>query len=119
MPLYGDGGNVRDWLHIDDHVHGIELVRRGGRAGEVYNIGGGTELTNKELTGLLLEACGAGWDRVRHVPDRKGHDRRYSVDCTKITEELGYHPAKAFRTGLAPTGDWYRRNRTWWQTPAA
>ncbi|MER5297385.1 dTDP-glucose 4,6-dehydratase [Streptomyces pharetrae] len=119
VPLYGDGGNVRDWLHIDDHVHGIELVRRGGRAGEVYNIGGGTELTNKELTGLLLEACGADWDRVRHVPDRKGHDRRYSVDCTKITEELGYHPAKAFRTGLAQTVDWYRRNRTWWQTPAA
>jgi dTDP-glucose 4,6-dehydratase len=119
VPLYGDGGNVRDWLHVDDHVRGIELVRRGGRAGEVYNIGGGTELTNNELTGLLLEACGADWDSVRHVPDRKGHDRRYSVDCTKITEELGYHPAKAFHTGLAETVDWYRHNRTWWQAPAS
>ncbi|MFF4174243.1 dTDP-glucose 4,6-dehydratase [Streptomyces sp. NPDC001744] len=119
VPLYGDGGNVRDWLHVDDHVRGIELVRRGGRGGEVYNIGGGTELTNKELTGLLLEACGAGWDSVRHVPDRKGHDRRYSVDHTKITEELGYRPVRDFPTGLEETVDWYRRNRGLWQDPAA
>ncbi|MFJ4879854.1 dTDP-glucose 4,6-dehydratase [Streptomyces sp. NPDC088745] len=119
VPLYGDGGNIRDWLHVDDHVRGIELVRKGGRAGEIYNIGGGTELTNKELTGLILEACRADWSNVHHVTDRKGHDRRYSVDCTKITQELGYHPTKDFRTGLAETVDWYRTNRSWWQRAAS
>ena len=102
VPLYGDGGNVRDWLHVDDHCRGIELVWTRGRAGEVYNIGGGTELTNRELTGLLLEACGADWDAVAHVEDRKGHDRRYSVDCTKIREGAGLRaPEGASREGLA------------------
>ncbi|WP_328913535.1 MULTISPECIES: dTDP-glucose 4,6-dehydratase [unclassified Streptomyces] len=115
VPLYGDGGNVRDWLHIDDHVQGIDLVRTKGRPGEVYNIGGGTELSNKELTGLLLDACGAGWDRVTYVEDRKGHDRRYSVDCAKIRTELGYAPRKDFATGLAETVAWYRENRAWWE----
>ncbi|WP_327355681.1 dTDP-glucose 4,6-dehydratase [Streptomyces sp. NBC_01304] len=115
VPLYGDGLNVRDWLHIDDHVQGIELVRSRGRAGEVYNIGGGTELTNRRLTELLLEHCGADWDRVDHVEDRKGHDRRYSVDCTKIRTELGYVPRKDFPTGLAETVRWYRENRSWWE----
>ncbi|WP_330452246.1 MULTISPECIES: dTDP-glucose 4,6-dehydratase [unclassified Streptomyces] len=116
VPLYGDGAHVRDWLHIDDHVQGIELVRTQGRPGEVYNIGGGTELSNKELTRLLLEACDADWDtHVVHVEDRKGHDRRYSVDCAKIREELGYAPRKDFRTGLAETVRWYRENRSWWE----
>ncbi|MEU9453438.1 dTDP-glucose 4,6-dehydratase [Streptomyces sp. NPDC048277] len=115
VPLYGDGGNVRDWLHIDDHVQGIELVRTRGRAGEVYNIGGGTELSNKELTALLLEACGADWDSVEYVADRKGHDRRYSVNCTKIRAELGYAPRRDFATGLAETVAWYRENRSWWE----
>ncbi|MDL2081664.1 dTDP-glucose 4,6-dehydratase [Streptomyces sp. GXMU-J15] len=115
VPLYGDGANVRDWLHVDDHVHGIELVRAKGRPGEVYNIGGGTELTNKELTGLLLDACGAGWERVEHVADRKGHDRRYSLDWTKIRDELGYRPRTDFTTGLAATVDWYRDHRDWWE----
>ncbi|WHM38477.1 dTDP-glucose 4,6-dehydratase [Streptomyces sp. BPTC-684] len=115
VPLYGDGLNVRDWLHIDDHVRAIELVRTGGRPGEVYNIGGGTELTNKELTGLLLEACGAQWDKVVYVEDRKGHDRRYSVDCAKVRAELGYAPRKGFAEGLAETVDWYRAHRDWWE----
>ncbi|KPC77442.1 dTDP-glucose 4,6-dehydratase [Streptomyces sp. NRRL WC-3753] len=116
VPLYGDGGNVRDWLHIDDHVQGIELVRTRGRAGEVYNIGGGTELSNKELTGLLLDACGADWEgSVEYVADRKGHDRRYAVDCAKIRRELGYAPRKDFREGLAETVRWYRDNRAWWE----
>jgi len=114
VPLYGDGGNVRDWLHIDDHVQGIELVRTAGRPGEVYNIGGGTELTNRQLTDLLLRACDAGPDRIEYVQDRKGHDRRYSVNWTKIHDELGYRPRKDFTTGLAETVDWYRANRTWW-----
>jgi dTDP-glucose 4,6-dehydratase len=115
VPLYGDGGNVRDWLHIDDHVQGIELVRTKGGPGAVYNIGGGTELSNKELTGLLLEACDAGWDMVEYVTDRKGHDRRYSVDCARIRTELGYRPRRDFATGLAETVRWYRDNRAWWE----
>src|SRR3954447_19624571 len=84
VPLYGDGGNVRDWLHVDDHCRGIHLVLTLGRRGEIYHIGGGTELTNRELTERLLAACGADWSGVRHVPARPGHDRRYSVDPTKI-----------------------------------
>jgi dTDP-glucose 4,6-dehydratase len=114
VPLYGDGGNVRDWLHVADHCAGIDLVLHSGRAGEVYHIGGGTELTNKELTARLLEACGAGWDRVDPVPDRKGHDRRYSLDITKISE-LGYRPTYTFDEGLAETIAWYRDNRAWWE----
>ncbi len=115
VPLYGDGLNVRDWLHVDDHCRGIHLVLEGGRAGEVYNIGGGTELTNKELTGLLLDAVGAGWDRVVPVQDRKGHDRRYSVDITKIRTELGYEPRVPFSDGLSRTVEWYRERRDWWE----
>ncbi|MGY3205989.1 dTDP-glucose 4,6-dehydratase [Streptomyces sp. TE5632] len=115
VPLYGEGLNVRDWLYVDDHCAGIDLVRTGGRAGEVYNIGGGTELTNRDLTGLLLEACGAGWERVEHVEDRKGHDLRYSVDWSKARDELGYRPRHDFTTGLAETIAWYRDNRAWWE----
>jgi dTDP-glucose 4,6-dehydratase len=115
VPLYGDGGNARDWLHVSDHVAGIRLVLDGGRSGEVYHIGGGTELTNKELTARLLDACGAGWDRVDYVPDRKGHDRRYALDISKIRQELGYSPAVDFETGLAATVDWYREHRAWWE----
>ena len=115
VPLYGDGRHVRDWLHVDDHCHGVELVRTRGRPGETYNIGGGTELSNKELTALLLDACGAGWDRVEHVEDRKGHDLRYSVDWTKARAELGYRPRRDLTTGLAETVAWYRENRVWWE----
>ncbi|WP_327158660.1 dTDP-glucose 4,6-dehydratase [Streptomyces tubercidicus] len=115
VPLYGDGLHVRDWLHLDDHVQGIELVRTRGRAGEVYNIGGGTELSNRELTELLLEACGVPSTMVEYVTDRKGHDRRYSVDWTKIHTELGYEPRKDFTVGLAETVAWYRDNRDWWE----
>lgn len=115
VPLYGDGLNVRDWLHVEDHCRGIELVRDAGRAGEVYNIGGGTELTNRELTEHLLAAAGADWSSVRAVEDRKGHDRRYSVDITKISDELGYAPQVPFEQGLAATIEWYREHRSWWQ----
>ncbi|MEV6332312.1 dTDP-glucose 4,6-dehydratase [Streptomyces sp. NPDC051909] len=115
VPLYGEGLNVRDWLHVSDHCRGIETVLRGGRAGEVYHIGGGTEVSNKELTGMLLDACGAGWDMVEHVEDRKGHDLRYSLSITKIQEELGYRPQVAFEQGLASTVQWYRDNRAWWE----
>src|SRR5690606_19661210 len=108
VPLYGDGGNVRDWLHVDDHCAGIALVATGGRIGEVYHIGGGTELTNRELTERLLAACGADWDMVEFVPDRKGHDRRYALDISKISTELGYRPRVDFEEGLAATVAWYR-----------
>lgn len=115
VPLYGDGSQVREWLHVHDHVQGVELVRTRGRAGEVYNIGGGTELSNLELTRAILAACGAGWNMVQRVADRKGHDRRYSVDCQKIIDELGYRPRRDFATGLAATVAWYRDNRFWWE----
>jgi dTDP-glucose 4,6-dehydratase len=115
VPLYGDGLNIRDWLHVNDHCRGISLALTAGRAGEIYNIGGGTELTNKELTGKLLEACGADWDSVRPVEDRKGHDRRYSVSIDKIREELGYEPQMPFDIGLAETVEWYKNNRAWWE----
>ena len=115
VPLYGDGENVRDWLHVDDHCRGIALVLSGGRAGEIYNIGGGTELTNRHLTELLLDATGRDWSLVTPVEDRKGHDRRYSVDISKISTELGYQPQVPFETGLAQVVEWYRDNRAWWE----
>jgi dTDP-glucose 4,6-dehydratase len=115
VPLYGDGGNVRDWLHVSDHCAGIQLALEKGRAGEVYHIGGGTELTNLELTGRLLAACGRDWDAVRRVTDRKGHDRRYSLNIDKISNELGYAPQVDLDRGLAETVVWYRDNRSWWE----
>ena len=115
VPLYGDGLNVRDWLHVDDHCQGIALVLAGGRAGEIYNIGGGTELTNVDLTHRILELCGVGEDRIVRVADRLGHDRRYSVDCTKISTELGYAPRVPFAEGLASTVAWYQANEAWWR----
>ncbi len=115
VPLYGDGLNVRDWLHVDDHCRAIQLVLASGRPGEIYNIGGGTELTNKELTYRLLAAMGAGEEMVQSVEDRKGHDRRYSVDISKISAELGYKPEVDFDAGLAQTIQWYRDNEDWWR----
>ncbi|MER6348976.1 dTDP-glucose 4,6-dehydratase [Streptomyces sp. NPDC001595] len=115
VPLYGDGLHVRDWLHVDDHVRALELVRLAGRPGETYNIGGGTSLTNLDLTHRLLALCGAGAERIVTVADRKGHDRRYAVDHTKITEELGYRPHSSFDTALAATVEWYKRHTDWWR----
>jgi dTDP-glucose 4,6-dehydratase len=115
VPLYGDGLNMRDWLHVDDHCWGLQLVAERGRPGEIYNIGGGTELTNRELTSRLLEALGADESMVQPVIDRKAHDRRYSVDITKISEELGYQPRISFADGLASTIRWYQENRAWWE----
>jgi dTDP-glucose 4,6-dehydratase len=115
VPLYGDGLNVRDWLHVDDHCRGILAVLESGKAGEIYNIGGGTELTNREITDRLLGLCGADAAMVEPVADRLGHDRRYSVDWTKIGEELGYAPRVDFDEGLAATVRWYRDHETWWR----
>jgi dTDP-glucose 4,6-dehydratase len=115
VPLYGDGGNVRDWLHVDDHCRGIQVVAEKGRDGEVYNIGGGTGLSNRELTERLLAAVGAGPEMVERVPDRLGHDRRYCVDWSKIAAELGWAPRVDFEAGLAATVAWYRAHRSWWE----
>ncbi|MEU3991662.1 dTDP-glucose 4,6-dehydratase [Streptomyces platensis] len=114
VPLYGDGLHVREWLHVDDHVRAIEAVRTRGRAGRVYNIGG-TALTNRDLVSLLLKECGAGWDSVEYVEDRKGHDRRYALDSGRISRELGFAPETVLSTGLAATLDWYRAHRSWWE----
>jgi dTDP-glucose 4,6-dehydratase len=114
IPLYGDGLNVRDWLHVDDHCRGIQVALEHGTPGEVYNVGGGTELTNRELTQHLLDAVGAGWDAVEMVEDRKGHDRRYSLDDSRI-RELGYQPIHTLEQGLTETVEWYRENEDWWR----
>ena len=115
VPLYGDGENRRDWLHVDDHCRGIALVLTDGRAGEIYNIGGGTELSNRELTTMLLEATDRDESFVTYVEDRKGHDRRYCVSIEKISRELGYRPQVPFGQGLADVVQWYRDNRAWWE----
>ena len=115
VPVYGTGNNVRDWLHVDDHCRGIYQVLMNGRSGEVYNIGGGHELTNLEITGLILDAMGADESSIEYVKDRKGHDLRYSVDWGKIRSELGYEPQVKFEDGLRDTIQWYRDNESWWK----
>ena len=115
VPVYGSGLNVRDWLHVDDHCRGIYLVLTQGRSGEIYNIGGGRELNNLEITNLILESMGADETSIEYVEDRKGHDIRYSVDWTKISKELDYAPHISFENGLRDTIDWYRNNEEWWK----
>ena len=115
VPVYGTGKNVRDWLHVDDHCRGIYKVLMNGRSGEVYNIGGGRELTNLEITGVILHAMGADESSIQYVEDRKGHDLRYSVDWSKINQELGYEPQIKFEDGLRETIQWYRDNEAWWK----
>lgn len=115
VPVYGNGRNIRDWLHVDDHCRGIYQVLMNGRAGEVYNIGGGRELTNLEITDLILTAMGADARSIEYVEDRKGHDLRYSVNWTKINKDLGYEPKVKFEDGLRETIEWYRNNRDWWE----
>ncbi|MFE2277669.1 dTDP-glucose 4,6-dehydratase [Streptomyces sp. NPDC059454] len=114
VPLYGDGGHVREWLHVEDHCRGVELVLHKGRPGRVYHIGGGTELSNREIAGRLLAACGADWSSVDLVADRKGHDRRYALCADRIREELGFEPRIGFEDGLARTVAWYAEHRAWW-----
>ena len=115
VPLYGDGLNIRDWLHVDDHCRGIDLVVDNGRAGEIYNIGGGTELTNRDLTFLLLEKCGFDEKKVDWVEDRLGHDRRYSVNWKKIQNELGYAPHHTIQSSISDIVAWYTSNPQWWE----
>ena len=115
LPMYGDGDQVRDWLFVEDHCAGIELALRQGRAGEAYNIGGGEEATNREITDLVLEHTGAGESLVRRVEDRAGHDRRYSLDTSKAREELGWAPQTQLAKGFPLTAAWYAANRDWWE----
>ena len=114
LPVYGDGRQIRDWLHVEDHCAGVEFVLREGSAGEVYNVGGGNERENLEITQRILELTGADPTLVRHVTDRPGHDRRYSLDSSKL-RALGWAPQHAFEEGLAETVEWYRDNRSWWE----
>ncbi len=115
VPLYGDGLNVRDWLHVEDHCRGIAAVIEQGKAGEVYNIGGGTELTNLEITRMILELCNKDEEFINPVADRLGHDRRYSVDWSKSNKELGYAPLHTLANTLPEIIDWYRKNEAWWR----
>ncbi|WP_331760439.1 dTDP-glucose 4,6-dehydratase (plasmid) [Streptomyces sp. NBC_01471] len=115
VPLYGDGGNIREWLHVDDHCRAIDLVLNHGRAGDIYNIGGGNEQTNLAITEKLLELTGNDYSKVVRVPDRKAHDLRYSLDESKISEQLGYAPRVTFERGLAETVAWYQDNPHWWK----
>jgi dTDP-glucose 4,6-dehydratase len=114
MPLYGDGLNVRDWLHVDDHCDGIEAALLRGRDGEVYNLGGGNERTNREIAAIILEELGCDESMVERVTDRPGHDFRYSIGCDKAREELGWTPAVDFEQGLRDTIRWYASNEQWW-----
>ena len=115
IPIYGTGKNIRDWLHVDDHCRAIHQVLLNGKSGEVYNIGGGEELTNLEITKMILEEMEADESSIEYVPDRKGHDFRYSLNWDKIRNELGYAPQINFREGLHETISWYRNNVRWWE----
>ncbi|NQY55324.1 MAG: dTDP-glucose 4,6-dehydratase [Ilumatobacteraceae bacterium] len=114
VPLYGDGMNVRDWIHVEDHNIAAQLVLDSGTPGEIYNIGAGNELPNVELTKRLLDLTGRDESFIRPVEDRLGHDRRYSVDITKISQ-LGWSLSRSFEDSLAATVDWYRGHRDWWE----
>jgi len=115
VPIYGEGSNIRDWLHVDDHCRGIFAVLAGGRSGEIYNIGGGTELTNLGLTKKIISLMNKDESVIEHVADRLGHDVRYSVNIAKISDELGYHPLVDWEVGIAQTVEWYRENEAWWR----
>ena len=115
VPLYGQGLNVRDWLHVTDHCRGIHLVLTKGRSGDVFNIGGGRELSNLELTRVILQAMGASEEKIEKVADRLGHDFRYSLNIGKIEKELGYKPEVSFEDGISETIEWYKSNEKWWR----
>jgi len=115
LPVYGDGMQVRDWIHVEDHCAAIDLVLRGGRSGEVYNIGAENDRPNLEVIRNILQLAGKTESLIRYVPDRPGHDRRYAMNAGKIRSELGWKPTRDFEQGLAETVAWYRDNPEWWQ----
>ncbi len=114
VPLYGDGLNIRDWIHVLDNCAGVDTVLRKGTIGEIYNIGGGNETTNRKLTSMVLSNMGVGEEMVEYVQDRLGHDRRYSIDCSKANA-LGWKPSRDLDVAIAETVEWYRANRAWWE----
>ena len=114
LPLYGDGLYIRDWLHVSDHCRAIDVVIERGEPGEAYNVSGGNEVMNLDLTRRILALTGAPESLIRPVMDRPGHDRRYALDCSRL-RALGWRPEIAFDTGLAGTVDWYRQNEWWWR----
>ncbi|ALA53350.1 dTDP-glucose 4,6-dehydratase [Shouchella clausii] len=115
LPVYGDGKNVRDWLHVEDHCSAIDLVLHKGDAGEVYNVGGHNERTNIEIVETIVEALGSSKELITFVEDRLGHDRRYAIDPEKLTKKLGWKPKYTFETGIKETIQWYLENREWWE----
>ncbi|MDQ0199067.1 dTDP-glucose 4,6-dehydratase [Neobacillus ginsengisoli] len=115
LPIYGDGLNIRDWLHVEDHCQAIDLVLHKGRDGEVYNVGGNNERTNIEIVKTILKAIGKPESLMKFVKDRPGHDRRYAIDATKLRTELGWSPKYNFDTGIEQTINWYLNNQEWWE----
>jgi dTDP-glucose 4,6-dehydratase len=115
LPLYGDGLQVRDWLHVDDHAYAVDLILHQGKPGEIYNIGGENERTNREVTLLILEALGKPTSLIRHVEDRPGHDRRYALTNDKLRQDLGWSPTRHFESALRETVQWYQQNEWWWR----
>ncbi len=114
LPLYGDGLNVRDWIYVEDHCVALDTILRGGREGEIYNIGGRSEKTNREVTEKILGELKKPASLIRHVKDRPGHDRRYAIDCSKIEAELGWRPTHSFESGIRKTIRWYQEHGSWW-----
>lgn len=115
LPIYGDGNNVRDWLHVEDHCRAIELVLHNGEPGEVYNVGANNERTNNEIVDVIVNHLSVSRELIQYVDDRLGHDRRYAVDASKIKRELGWEPKSSFEEGIIETIDWYKNNEAWWK----
>lgn len=115
LPIYGDGENIRDWLHVTDHCAAIDLVFHKGKSGEVYNVGGHNERTNNQIVDLIVDRLNVSKDLVKYVEDRLGHDRRYAIDPIKLETELGWKPKYTFDTGIVETIDWYLANEVWWR----
>jgi len=115
VPLYGDGLNVRDWLHVEDHCRAIDLILHQGKIGETYCVGGASEKNNKEITYKILELMGKGEESIEFVADRLGHDKRYAIDFSKMKKELGWEPKISFEDGIKTTVEWYKNNEDWWK----
>jgi len=115
VPVYGDGKNIRDWIYVLDNCKAINLVLKNGKPGEIYNIGGGNEITNIDLTNFILFGTNSNSDMINYVKDRKGHDLRYSLDSSKIKKELGWEPKMPFSLGILETIKWYKENENWWR----
>lgn len=115
VPIYGDGANIRDWIHVDDHNKGVEDIIKKGRIGETYCLGGNNEISNLEITRMILKLLNQGDDMIEYVKDRSGHDKRYAINYRKIEKELGWKPKISFKQGLSDTVDWYKSNQQWWK----